>query len=43
MDIENLIVRLYRPAEREALLKIAADTAFFGEPVEAFLEEWVCF
>jgi ribosomal protein S18 acetylase RimI-like enzyme len=32
-------VRPYRDADRAAVLEIAADTAFFGEPVEAFLED----
>ena len=33
------IVRLYRPADRSAVLEIAADTGFFGAPVEAFLDD----
>ena len=33
------IVRPYVPADRVAVMRIAADTAFFGEPVEAFLED----
>jgi ribosomal protein S18 acetylase RimI-like enzyme len=32
-------IRPYRPTDREAVLRIAADSAFFGEPVEAFLED----
>jgi hypothetical protein len=32
-------VRNYQPADREAVFHIAADTAFFGEPVEAFLDD----
>jgi ribosomal protein S18 acetylase RimI-like enzyme len=32
-------IRLYEPADREAVLRIAADTAFFGEPVETFMED----
>jgi len=35
----QVVVRPYRPPDREALLTIAADSAFFGEPVEAFLED----
>ena len=35
----NLVVRPYVQAERVAVLRIAADTAFFGEPAEAFLED----
>jgi ribosomal protein S18 acetylase RimI-like enzyme len=32
-------VRPYRSGDRQAVFRIAADTAFFGEPVEAFLED----
>jgi GNAT superfamily N-acetyltransferase len=32
-------IRPYRPADRAAILQIAADTAFFGRPVEAFLPD----
>jgi ribosomal protein S18 acetylase RimI-like enzyme len=32
-------VRPYQPADRAAVLEIAADTAFFGDPVEAYLED----
>jgi ribosomal protein S18 acetylase RimI-like enzyme len=32
-------VRPYQPADRAAVLRIAADTAFFGEPVERFMED----
>ena len=32
-------VRPYTPADREALLRIAADTAFFGAPLEAYLDD----
>jgi len=35
----NLMVRPYDPADRAAVHRIAADTAFFGEPVEAFWED----
>jgi ribosomal protein S18 acetylase RimI-like enzyme len=35
----DLLVRPYLPADRNALFRVAADTAFFGEPVEAFLED----
>ncbi len=38
MDDEFLIRPFQRP-DRESLLKIAADTAFFGEPVENFMED----
>lgn len=32
-------IRPYQPADRAAVFRIAADTAFFGEPVEAFFED----
>ena len=32
-------IRPYRPTDRGAVMRIAADSAFFGEPVEAFLED----
>jgi ribosomal protein S18 acetylase RimI-like enzyme len=32
-------IRLYKPEDREILYRIAADTAFFGEPVDALLED----
>lgn len=32
-------VRPYQPADRSAVMEIAADTAYFGEPVEAYLED----
>ena len=35
----SAFVRPYRAADRIAVLQIAADTAFFGDPVEAFLED----
>lgn len=33
------IVRPYQPADREALLQIGADTAFFGAPIERYMED----
>ncbi len=33
------VIRNYQSADREAVFRIAADTAYFGEPVEAFLED----
>ena len=33
------VVRLYQPQDRSAVLEIAADTGFFGAPVEAFLDD----
>jgi ribosomal protein S18 acetylase RimI-like enzyme len=35
----TLTIRLYQPSDREALMKIAADTAFFGAPIETYLED----
>ena len=35
----DFLVRPYRGTDREAIFRIAADTAFFGEPVEAFLDD----
>jgi len=32
-------VRPYRPEDRAAVFRIAADTAFFGEPIEAYFED----
>jgi ribosomal protein S18 acetylase RimI-like enzyme len=32
-------IRPYRPEDRAAVLQIAADTAFFGRPIEAFLPD----
>jgi ribosomal protein S18 acetylase RimI-like enzyme len=33
------LVRPYEPCDRAAVLRIAADTAFFGAPAEAFLDD----
>jgi len=35
----DFLVRPYQSTDREAVFRIAADTAFFGEPVEAFLDD----
>ncbi len=32
-------IRPYQPSDREALFKIAADTAFFGAPIEKYMED----
>lgn len=32
-------VRTYKPSDRQELLMLAAETAFFGAPVEAYLED----
>ena len=34
-----MTVRLYRPTDRNDVHRLAADTAFFGQPVEAFLPD----
>lgn len=35
----ELVIRPYQREDREAIFGIAADTAFFGDPVEAVLED----
>jgi GNAT superfamily N-acetyltransferase len=35
----ELVIRPFRPEDRQAVLEIAADTAIFGDPVETFLED----
>jgi ribosomal protein S18 acetylase RimI-like enzyme len=35
----GLLVRPYLPADRQAVFRIGADTAFFGDPVEAFMDD----
>jgi len=35
----EVVIRPYHQGDREMVLKIAADTAFFGEPVEKFMED----
>jgi ribosomal protein S18 acetylase RimI-like enzyme len=35
----NALVRPYAPEDREAVYRIAADTAYFGDPVEEFLPD----
>lgn len=37
--MESLDIRPYRQEDREAVYRIAADTAFFGESVEHFLDD----
>ena len=32
-------LRPFQPDDRDALFKIAADTAYFGDPIEAYLED----
>lgn len=33
------VIRAYKPIDRSAVFRIAANTAFFGEPVEAYLDD----
>ncbi|HTX90419.1 MAG TPA: GNAT family N-acetyltransferase [Anaerolineales bacterium] len=35
----DLLVRPYQPADRPAFFRIGADTAFFGAPIEAYMED----
>ena len=35
----DLIIRPFQPSDRQAVLKIGADTAFFGAPVEKYIED----
>jgi ribosomal protein S18 acetylase RimI-like enzyme len=39
----ELLVRPYLLADRSALLRIAGDTGFFGEPIEAIIEDRTVF
>lgn len=34
-----MLIRPFQPADREALLQIGADTAFFGAPIEKYMED----
>jgi ribosomal protein S18 acetylase RimI-like enzyme len=38
-EASGLIIRPYQAPDRQVVLRIAADTAFFGAPVENFLED----
>ena len=35
----QFVVRPYHPADRNSVLRIGADTAFFGAPIEAYMED----
>lgn len=35
----DLIVRPYQPGDRQAVFRIGGDTAFFGAPIEAYMED----
>jgi ribosomal protein S18 acetylase RimI-like enzyme len=37
--MSQLLIRPYRVTDRDDVLRIAADTAFFGDPVETFLDD----
>jgi ribosomal protein S18 acetylase RimI-like enzyme len=37
--VSTISIRKYQPADQAAVLSLAADTAFFGDPVEAFLDD----
>ena len=37
--MNSVLVRRYRPKDRDAVWRIGADTAFFGRPVEAILDD----
>jgi ribosomal protein S18 acetylase RimI-like enzyme len=37
--MNEIAIRHYQTSDRDALLALAAETAFFGAPVEAFLED----
>lgn len=36
---EEFIIRMYKPSDRQDVLRISADTAVFGEPVEVILDD----
>jgi ribosomal protein S18 acetylase RimI-like enzyme len=35
----DYMVRPYQPEDRESVFRIGADTAFFGDPIEAYMED----
>ena len=37
--IDEVKIKPYQQSDRDDVFCIAADTAFFGEPVEAFLDD----
>jgi|WetSurSiteA1Bulk_404760.scaffolds.fasta_scaffold17448_2 ribosomal protein S18 acetylase RimI-like enzyme len=39
MSNPDAVIRLYRPVDREDVLRIGADTAFFGAPIEKYMED----
>ena len=39
MSNPDVVIRLYQPADREDVLRIGADTAFFGAPIEKYMED----
>ncbi len=38
-DVADILIRPYQSTDRAAVYEIAADTAYFGAPVEAFLDD----
>ncbi len=39
----DLVIRPYKPADRQAVFRIGGDTAFFGAPIEAYMEDRTAF
>jgi ribosomal protein S18 acetylase RimI-like enzyme len=37
--MSDLDIRPYQPTDRQAVFRIGADTAFFGAPIEAYMED----
>jgi ribosomal protein S18 acetylase RimI-like enzyme len=37
--MKDIHVRPYQPSDQQVVFKIAAETAFFGEPVESFMDD----
>ncbi len=37
--MSTLTIRPFRPADTQGLYRVADDTAFFGRPVEAYLDD----
>lgn len=37
--MDEITIRLYNQSDRDEVFRISAETAFFGEPVEAFLDD----
>jgi ribosomal protein S18 acetylase RimI-like enzyme len=39
MSMPELLICPYQPQDRESVMRIGADTAFFGAPIEAYMED----